>query len=147
MTRLKGGPIADPRPVEWWRPSHAFFMATPCGRVIPNRWLSVSRHVGPRSSNQTAEGGRGDLPPHSGSRDMRQKAQLGTLVWAEMGQIDRRRRRRGCAQTSAVNFLHRRLDKSFSIDGESPQLCVSTSILTWRYSDASDSPSWRVAGR
>ena len=39
------------------------------------------------------------------------------LVLAEMGQIDRRRRRRGCAQTSAVYFLHRGLDKPFSIDG------------------------------
>src|SRR5712692_2998826 len=48
---------------------------------------------------------------------MRQKAHLSTWVLAEMGQIDRRRRRRGCAQTSAVYFLHRGLDKPFSIDG------------------------------
>src|SRR6266852_1146714 len=48
---------------------------------------------------------------------MRQKAHLSTWVLAEMGQIDRRRRRRGCAQTSAVYSLHRGLDKPFSIDG------------------------------
>jgi len=50
---------------------------------------------------------------------MRQKARPAAAGEAEMGPIDRRRRRRGCAQTSAAGPLHRfRLDKPFSIDGK-----------------------------
>src|ERR1700732_3761108 len=43
----------------------------------------------------------------------RQKAHHRAPAAAEMGQIDRRRRRRGCAQTSAEYSL----DKTFFIDG------------------------------
>ena len=68
-------------------------------------------------------------PSASGSRDMRQKAQLGSWVLAEMGQIDRRRRRRGCAQTSAVYSWHRGLDKPFFIDGELGELATFSKIL------------------
>jgi len=28
-TKPDGGPIADPRPIEWWRPLDSGFLATP----------------------------------------------------------------------------------------------------------------------
>jgi len=60
---------------------------------------------------------RSGSPSASGSEMVRQKARAIPAVAAEMGQIDRCRRRRAGARTSAATSLHRWLDKTFFIDG------------------------------
>src|SRR6266446_1429350 len=94
-----------------------FFMVTSASAAIPNRWLSVARHVGPMLVNDEPGGRSVGISLRLGLKGYAAEGTARHLVLAEMGQIDRRRRRRGCAQTSAVYFLHRGLDKPFSIDG------------------------------
>ncbi len=82
----------------------------------------VERHASPSASARCLPRwgfAPGRSPSASGSEDMRQKAHRPAGVPAEMGQIDRRRRRRGCARRLPPRTLApaNRLDKTLSIDG------------------------------
>ena len=72
--------------------------------MIPNRWLSVSRHVGLRLNTTGIEGEQS--PSASGSEDVCGVHNRTSADRSEMGQIDRSRRRRGCAGARTQN-LHR----------------------------------------
>jgi hypothetical protein len=97
-------------------------------RTIPNRWLSASRQVGPTlvEPEGTGESPQGS-PSASGSRDMRQKAQLQAgdrLRWGRStdaeGDGDVRR------LLSHQPLRRIRLDRTFSIDGRpwTPKFCL-----------------------
>src|SRR5688500_15896378 len=74
---------------------------------------------------------------------MPQKAHHRAPSSAEMGQIDRRRRRRGCAQTSAPFSLHRGLDTTFIIDGI---LASSVLFSTFQRGESANGGSLGILG-
>ena len=94
----------------WWRLPRA---------ATPNRWLSVSRPVGPRSIFQREHPPAvRDLPPPRAQENVGEKAHpriaRRRLRWARSTEADGDRE---CAETSPSLFLHRRLDKGCFIDG------------------------------
>jgi len=104
-----------------------FSWRRPHRRVIPNRWLSASRDVGPRSmkTRRRAARQRGDPPPRA-QENVRGKAQPETAATAEMGRSTDADGERERARTSHKHSLHRRLDKPSFIDGTGPIRCFAT---------------------
>ena len=88
-------------------------------RTTPNRWLSVSRPVGPRSKYRRFRSFQeGDLPPPRAQENVAEKAQpepvRHRLRWDRSTDPDGERE---CARSSPPNSLHRPLDKNSFIDG------------------------------
>jgi hypothetical protein len=94
---------------------------TPHGQprqTTPNRWLSVSRPVGPSSSILGRFPLFGGLPPPRAQENVEEKAQIPrTSTPAEMGRSTDADGERECARASPSDSLHRRLDESCFIDG------------------------------
>lgn len=82
--------------------------------MIPHRWLSASRRVGPRSSPNWR---KSDLPPPRALGMCGRRRVTSQRLPAEMGRINRRRRRRERAATSSEQTLHQPLDTGCFIDG------------------------------
>ncbi len=92
------------------------------GRTTPNRWLSVSRPVGPRSKYRRFRSFQeGDLPPPRAQENMAEKAQpepvRPRLRWDRSTDADGERE---CVRNSPPNSLHRPLDKRRLIVGGRP---------------------------
>ena len=86
--------------------------------TTPNRWLSVSRPVGPRSIlRKDLPSERWDLPPPRAQENVGEKAHPGPQTTAEMGRSTDADGERECAETSPPPSLHRRLDNACFIDG------------------------------
>ena len=88
-------------------------------QTTPNRWLSVSRLVGPRSKYRRFRSFQaGDLPPPRAQENMAEKAQPELvrlrLRWDRSTDADGEGE---CARASPPNSLHRPLDKRCFIDG------------------------------
>ncbi len=103
-----------------WRSAHG---------GTPNRWLSVSRPVGPRSKSRRFRSSQeGDLPPPRAQENVAEKAQPYPRAWAEMDRSTDADGERECARASPPDSLHRPLDKHSFIDGEWTAASFSLSI-------------------
>src|SRR5262249_56050984 len=84
--------------------------------VIPNRWLSESRHVGRRFVHRQSRGGA--IPLGLGLRGCATgRTTRSSATRSETSQIDRRRRRRGCAGPPRHEICTASLDNRPPIDG------------------------------
>ena len=118
FVRVNGGAFRNPFS---WRRS--------LGRTTPNRWLSVSRPVGPRSKYRRFRSFQaGDLPPPRAQENVAEKARPRSRASAEMGRSTDADGERECARASPLNPLHRPLDKRCFIDG-GRRTCL---VRSWR---------------
>ena len=93
----------------WWRLPFA---------ATPNRWLSVSRPVGPSSSMTGGLPRFWGLPPPRAQENVEEKAQIPRpSTPAEMGRSTDADGERECARASPPDSLHRPLDIRCFIDG------------------------------
>jgi hypothetical protein len=127
-----GGPITDPRRVEWRRPLDADYWRRPVRRAIPDRWMSVTDHAGHRARGNDTAGGR--LPSASGSGDVCRECTTRDrgrgLRWARSTDADGEGEVRGLSGhgicTGPLDFPHL-IDGSCPFDIPSPSRAGSMS--------------------